>query len=216
MSGQVFPVVDGRVRIEKLELGPFGTNAYIVVCAVTCDSVLIDAPAESRVILDKLQGTNPRYVLITHSHADHTGALEEVYSRLNVPLAAHPADSKPLPVEPDLALQDGDTLACGKLRLDILHTPGHTPGSLCLKIGPYLISGDTLFPGGPGKTWSPAGLEQIIRSITTKIFPLPGDTRVFPGHGLSTTVEKEKEQYARFASRPRDPDLCGGVTWLGS
>jgi hydroxyacylglutathione hydrolase len=205
---------DKRMRLVRLELGPFGTNAYIVVCRETGESILVDAPGEAEVILEQLNGTKPRCILITHSHADHTLALEVLKETLGIPVGAHAADRDGLPVQPDLLLRDGDTVECGRLTLETLHTPGHTPGSLCYKAGHCLLSGDTIFPGGPGKTASPADLQQIICSITEKIFPLPGDTPLYPGHGGFTLVGKEQEQYAQFASRPPDPDLYGDVTWL--
>ena len=204
-----------RMRVIRLELDPFGTNAYLVICRETGDSILVDAPGETKVILAQLKGTNPRYILLTHSHADHTLALEEVKDNLNIPVAAHSADSATLPAQPDRLLSDGDTVQCGRLGIKVLHTPGHTPGSLCFLVGERLICGDTLFPGGPGKTASPADLQQIIRSITEKIFTLPGDTALYPGHGGFTRVQTEQAQYVQFASRPPDPDLCGDVTWLG-
>jgi len=96
----------------------------------------------------------------------------------------------------------------------VLHTPGHTPGSLCFRVGRYLISGDTIFPGGPGRTSSPDDFKQIIKSITEKIFVLPDDTQIYPGHGNSTVLKNEKEEFAVFASRPHEPNLCGEVLWL--
>ncbi|MFC1990687.1 MBL fold metallo-hydrolase [Chloroflexota bacterium] len=209
-------VKDDDIQIEKLELGPFGTNAYVLTCQKTCDSVVVDAPAEANTIIDSLKGTNPRYILLTHNHLDHTGALSELRSRLGVPLAAHAADSKNLPVPPDIQLKDGDTISFGNIKLEVLHTPGHTPGSLCFKTGKYLIAGDTLFPGGPGKTGSPDALQQIIQSITSKIFPLDDDTRVFSGHGVPTILKKEKEEFVVFSSRTHKPDLCGDVLWLSA
>ena len=202
-----------ELLIKKLELGPFGTNCYIFVCRDTRDSILVDAPAEAGKIRSALEETKPRLILLTHGHMDHTGALEEMHSGLGVPLAAHPADSGNLPVKPDGELEDADVIPCGKVALRVLHTPGHTPGSLCFYMGEHLIAGDTIFPGGPGKTWSPEDLDCIIASITGKIFTLPGDTQILPGHGGTTTVAREKELYAAFAARPRDPGLCGDVTW---
>ncbi len=207
---------DDTLQIEKLQLGPFGTNAYIVVCQKTRDSVLVDTPAEANTILERLEGTNPRYILLTHNHMDHVGALSELHSRLKVPLAAHASDSGNLPSKPDMLLNDGDTISVGKLVIDVLHTPGHTPGSLCFKVGSYLISGDTIFTGGPGKSWSPAALKQIINSITEKIFVLPDDTQIYPGHGDSTVLKKEKDEFAVFSSRPHDPGLHGDIVWLKS
>ena len=207
---------DDAIQIERLELGPFGTNAYIVICQKTRDSVLIDAPAESSTIMNRLEGTNPKYILLTHNHMDHIGALAELQAGLKVPLAAHALDARNLPSPPEMLLSDGDTVSFGNLKFEVLHTPGHTPGGLCFKVGRYLISGDTIFPGGPGKTWSPAGFKQIIKSITEKIFVLPNDTQIYPGHGDSTVLKKEKDEFAVFSSRPHNPDLCGEVPWLSS
>ncbi|MFC2002580.1 MBL fold metallo-hydrolase [Chloroflexota bacterium] len=207
---------DGNIQIERLELGFFGTNAYIMTCRKTGDSVVVDAPADASTMIERLKGTNPRYIMLTHSHMDHLGALSELQSKLKVPLAAHAADSKRLPSPPEILLNDGDTVSFGNIKLEVLHTPGHTPGSLCFKAGRYLIAGDTIFPGGPGKTGSPENLKQIIESITSKIFVLPDDTEIYPGHGDSTTVKKAKEEFAVFSSQPHDPNLCGDVLWLTS
>ena len=207
---------DDDVQIERLELGPFGTNAYIVICRKTRDSALIDAPAEASTIMNSLASTNPRYILLTHDHMDHIGALAELHSRLKVPLAVHALDARNLPSSPEMRLNDGDKISLGNLELEVLHTPGHTPGSLCFKVGGYLISGDTIFPGGPGKTWSPGALKQIIKSIAEKILVLPDDTRIYPGHGDATVLKKEKDEFAVFASRPHSPNLCGDVLWLSS
>ncbi|MFC1989475.1 MBL fold metallo-hydrolase [Chloroflexota bacterium] len=202
------------IQIERLELGPYGTNAYIVTCPKTLDSVLIDTPAEASTIMDSLKGTNPKYILLTHNHMDHLGAFSEVRSRLKVPVAAHALDAWNLPSQPEILLNDGDTVSFGNIKLEVLHTPGHTPGSLCFKSGRYLISGDTIFPGGPGKTGSPVRFREIIKSLTGKIFVLPDDTLIYPGHGDSTALKKEKDEFAVFSSRPPDPSLCGDVLWL--
>jgi glyoxylase-like metal-dependent hydrolase (beta-lactamase superfamily II) len=209
-------VEDNAIRVEKLELGPFGTNAYIVTCRRTQDSVLIDAPAEANIITDKLKNTTPKYILLTHNHIDHIGALAQLRAELKVPLAAHASDARNLTSPPEILLNDGDTVWLGELKFTVLHTPGHTPGSLCFGVGRYLISGDTIFPGGPGKTSSPDDFEQIIKSITEKIFVLPDDTQIYPGHGNSTVLKNEKEEFAVFASRPHEPNLCGDVLWLST
>ncbi len=207
---------DDVIQIERLELGSFGTNAYIVICQKTRDSVLIDAPAESNTIMDSLKNTNPKYILLTHNHLDHIGALAELQARLKVPLAVHALDARNLPSPPEILLSDGDTVSLGNLKFEVLHTPGHTPGGLCFKVGHCLISGDTIFPGGAGKTWSPADFRQIVKSITEKIFVLPDDTQIYPGHGDSTVLRKEKDEFTVFSSRPHNPDLCGEVLWLSS
>ena len=207
---------DDDIQIERLELGPFGTNAYIVICQKSRDSMVIDAPAEASTIMERLQGTTPKYILLTHNHMDHLLALAELHSTLKVPLAAHALDTQGLPSPPEILLNDGDTISLGNLKFEVLHTPGHTPGGLCFKAGRYLISGDTIFPGGPGATGSPDAFKQIIKSITEKIFVLPDDTQIYPGHGDATVLKKEKDEFAVFSSRPHDPNLCGSVLWLSS
>jgi hydroxyacylglutathione hydrolase len=209
-------VKDDSLQIEKLSLGPYGTNAYIVTCLKTKASVLVDAPAKAKTIMEKLEGTEVKYILMTHNHMDHTGALVKLHSKLGVPLAAHEADAADLPVKPDMFLNDGDILSVGDLKMSVIHTPGHTPGCICFKVGKYLLSGDTIFNGGPGKSWSPADLKQVIESITTKIFTLPDDTQIFPGHGESTVLKTEKDAYAVFASKTHKPDLYGDIVWLTS
>ncbi len=212
----VVVVKDNNNQIERLELGPWGTNAYVIICRQTRDSVLIDAPADANTILERLKDTNPKYILLTHNHIDHLGALAELRSKLKVPVGAHAADTNILPSSPEMLLNNGDTLSFGNSKLEVFHTPGHTSGSLCFKVGRYLISGDTIFPGGPGKTRSPADLRQIIKSITDRILVLHDDTQIFPGHGDSTILKKEKDEFAVFSSRSHTPNLCGDVLWLSS
>jgi glyoxylase-like metal-dependent hydrolase (beta-lactamase superfamily II) len=204
------------IQIDRLKLGPFDTNSYILTCPLTGDSVLVDVPAEASQILKALKETNPKYILITHNHMDHLGALTEIKSKLRIPIGAHRLDAKGLPLRPEILLEDGEKVPYGKTSLKVLHTPGHTPGSLSFLIGRYLIAGDTIFPGGPGKTRSPADLKLIIESITSKIFVLPDDTTIYPGHGDSTLLRREKEEFGIFSSRSHDPNLFGDVLWLSS
>jgi len=209
-------VKNEAIQIERYELGPFGTNSYIVSCLKTGDSIVVDAPGDAPKVLVHLQQTHPKYILMTHNHMDHTGALKELKSALNVPVAAHTADAARLPVALDMLLTDGDGVTFGNIRLAVMHTPGHTAGSLCFYTEGYLISGDTLFPDGPGKTGSPADFRQIVESLKNKIFSLPDDTQVFPGHGNHTVLGKEKQAFEAFSARPHDPNLCGDVLWSKS
>jgi glyoxylase-like metal-dependent hydrolase (beta-lactamase superfamily II) len=209
-------VNDNDIRIEKLTLGPYETNTYIVVCRKTGESLVVDAPARASEIIASLSGTQPRFILLTHDHYDHTGVLVSLRSRLKVPLATHLESSYQLKTPPEILLKDGDSISLGNLRIDVLHTPGHTPGSLCFIVDQYLLDGDTIFPGGPGRTESPDDFKKILASIKDKIFRLPDDTMLFPGHGDGTTVKKAREEYAVFASRPHPPDLCGDVLWLSA
>jgi len=207
---------DNIIRIEKFELGPFWTNAYIVTCRVSGYSALIDAPADANIIKDKLKNTIPQYILLTHNHMDHTGALAQLRAELKVPLAAHASDATNLTRPPEILLSNGDTVPLGEIKFKVLHTPGHTPGSLCFLVGHYLISGDTIFPGGPGRTSTPDDFKQIINSIKEKIFVLPDDTQIYPGHGNSTVLKNEKKEFDIFTSRPHESNLCGEVLWIST
>ena len=202
------------LKIERLQLGPFGTNAYILLCPETRESAIVDAPAEADKIIARLKDTTPRYILLTHSHVDHIGAMAQLRQELKIPLAAHAADADVLSPPPEIMLEDGDTIDFGKIRMAVSHTPGHTPGGLCFITGRHLLSGDTLFPGGPGRTNTPADFAQIVKSITEKIFTLDDNTQVYPGHGEPTTLKKEKDEFTTFSSRSHRPGLCGDVLWL--
>jgi glyoxylase-like metal-dependent hydrolase (beta-lactamase superfamily II) len=177
---------------------------------------VVDCPAGASAIIESLKGTRPRYILLTHDHYDHTGVIVSLRSRLKVPLATHEASSYLLKTPPEIFLNDGDSIKLGKLNIEIIYTPGHTPGSLCFRVDKYLFAGDTIFPGGPGHTDTPEDFKQIIESITGKIFRLPDDVVILPGHGGETTVAKAKQEYTVFVSRARPQDLCGDVLWASA
>ena len=207
-------IKDDIIQIEQMVLGPWDTNAYIVKCLATMKSVLVDAPAETANIIKSLQDTHPEYLLLTHNHDDHIGALAELRNNLQIPLGAHAADSDRLSAPADISLKNGDLLEFGQAKLEVLHTPGHTLGSLCFKHGKFLFSGDTLFPRGPGRTKTPADFNQIVKSITDKIMVLPDETEIYPGHGEPTTLKRERDEFIPFSSQPYDLGLCGDVLWL--
>lgn len=205
-----------EVEIRSESLPPYDNNCYVLVCPETKESIIIDAPSEPDKIVALAQGTTIKQIVITHNHRDHWGALAALKEKTRAQVAAHPADASALPVALDLPLLGGESLQIGTVRVSVIHTPGHTPGSLCLLAGHHLFTGDTLFPGGPGATRTNAALTQTIQSITSKLFVLPDTTKIYPGHGAGAELGSEKQQYTVFAGKSHDPNLCGDVTWLGS
>lgn len=207
---------DERLSIHKIVASPYANNAYIIVCRATGESVIVDTPREAEKVLQEAQGTRVKAVLITHGHFDHIEGFQGFKNVLETSFAIHREDAPRLPSPPDFNLDDGDIVRVGNLALQVLHTPGHTGGGVCLLLGQHLFAGDTLFPGGPGKTGTFEDFQQIIESITSRLLPLPGETAIHPGHGEDTTVARARAEYTIFAARPHPPDLHGEVLWLES
>lgn len=205
-----------EVEIRKLSVGPYGMNCYILVCSQTTESLIVDPGAEAEKIAKAVEDVKVVGIVITHRHGDHTGALRQTAEYFEVPVMAHPDDAASLPVKPNVLLKEGDDVKFGQQVAKVIHTPGHTAGSFCLLLGKHLIAGDTLFPGGPGNTQSPEAFEQILNTILNKIYTLPADTIIYPGHGEGTTVGASQKEYESFARRPRTPGLCGDVLWASS
>ncbi len=204
---------DGEVRINKINMGPYDNNGYILVCPETNEGIIIDTPAEPEKLLSEIGDVKIGHILITHNHQDHLLGFGEITSSVGAPVGIGTNDASALPQPPALNLEDGNVIKFGNRELQILATPGHTDGAVCLLVGKHLFSGDTLFPGGPGRTRSPEALRQLINSITSKLLVLSDDTVVYPGHGLDTTIGDARREYQGFASRSHPQDLSGDVTW---
>jgi hydroxyacylglutathione hydrolase len=179
------------MTIEQLIVGSLETNCYILKSDKK--AIIIDPGAEPKKILKVVSGFEVQLILVTHRHYDHIEALKEVKKQTKAKAAIHPLDwTKDF----DLKLEDGQQIEFGDDKITVLHTPGHTPGGCCFLIGEYLFSGDTLFPNGPGATSFSGGSEQAIyKSIREKLLVLPDETKVYPGHGLSTTIGNERCLY---------------------
>lgn len=208
---------DSRMRIVKVpHMGPIDNNSYVLSCVETGEAVIIDAPEEPEKLLRELGNVNVKAIIITHQHGDHTAGLKQMTESTGAPVVSHAEDASAIPISPSVQLKDGDTFQVGKLQLLAKHTPGHTPGAMCLLTGSHLFTGDTLFPGGPGKTRSPEAFKQVKDSIVRQLLPLSDDTVVLPGHGDDGIIGKSRELIRDFDSRTHPDDLFGDVDWLKS
>ncbi len=209
---------DDSIVIHKIRCGPYGNNAYILVCPRTNRSIVIDAPPDPGALIEAARETDVQTIIITHKHWDHIEGLEEVARELGAPVAVGEDDADGLPFPPAVLIRDGDEITAGGVTLTAIFTPGHTPGSTCFSFGKHLFTGDTLFPNGPGRTGSPENFRQIIESVTTRLFTLEGVIDEFyPGHGDDDGVLKtEIGKYEVFASKEHPADMEGDVDWLNS
>lgn len=192
------------VEVHKVVVGPYDNNVFVIRCRRTGEAVLIDAANEHELLLEMCRDLGVRRVLETHGHFDHIGAVAEL-REAGYEVAVTSQDAPMLvDVGYDVFLDDAEVVEFGRLRLDAIHTPGHTPGSISFALvgTPLLFTGDTLFPGGPGATHFEGGdFETIIRSIDDRLFTFATETIVLPGHGNDTTIGAERPHLAEWVSR---------------
>lgn len=186
--------------VRKIRVGDMENNTYVLEDPATHDALLVDACFDADAIIAGTEGANVVGIVQTHGHFDHVQVLPELKERLDVPVYAHEGEEYPVAI--DVAVRNGQDIGFGTKRAKVLHTPGHTPGGICLLVGSHLVSGDTLFPGGPGNTFgSDDAFGEIITSIRTQLFVLPDDTRVYPGHGDDTTIGAERPYLDEWIER---------------
>ena len=193
---------DTDVRVDKLVVGPFENNVFVVRSKRTGEAVIVDAANEHELLLDVARATGVHRVLTTHGHWDHIQAVTAMRDA-GIDVGIAEADAEMLPSY-DFIIGDDEVIEVGDLRLRTIHNPGHTPGStsFLLEGHPVLFTGDTLFPGGPGNTKTPEGdFPLILQSIDRRLFTLPADLLVFPGHGLDTTVGTERPHLQEWSDR---------------
>ena len=201
------------MNIKTMQVGPLGTNCYLLEDEHTRAAAVIDpggdgARIEAQLLAD---GAELKLILLTHAHFDHTGGVAELCASLpDVPVYLHPADAAlvgsdvfPAIGAATVPYEDGDTVQLGELAIQVLHTPGHTPGGVCLLVGDALFTGDTLFQGSMGRIDFEGGSYEDIMASLARLAHLPGDFRVLPGHMDASTLERERKTnyYIREALR---------------
>ncbi len=178
-----------RVRVA----GTTEANAYVVACARTGEAVVIDPGADPGKILEQCRGRTVRHILCTHGHRNHAGAKEEVKAATGAATAMAIADAKQYLRAADTYVVDGDRLGFGDFAIQVLATPGHSPGSLCFRVGNHLFTGDTLFRGHMGRPDVPdVDPRRQLISVVSRLLPLAPNTVVYPGHGATTTIGAER------------------------
>ncbi len=208
---------DEALKVERFGVGSYGNNVYLLRDKVQGSCLLIDAAAEGDALLEAIGADRLVAILLTHTHVDHILALEEVRRKSGAPVGIHPLEPETARLRPEISLADGYRIAVGSHELEVLHTPGHTPGSVSLFLPSTLcFCGDTVFPGGPGKTWSPEGFQTLIQSLERKIYTLPPNVLLLPGHGEGISVGDSKKEYEGFRRRLKEEILFGEVHWKES
>lgn len=192
---------DDHLEVRKACVGPWENNVYVVTATATGESVIVDAAAEPETIIRLTAGTAPVAILTTHGHRDHVGAARRISDHYRIPFRMHQADSAIAGLDPDEPIGDGP-IVVGDIEITPIHVPGHTPGSTSFAVAGLILTGDTLFPGGPGNTRGEgSSFAQIISSIEASLFTLGDETLVMPGHGLDTTIGAERPHVGEWVAR---------------
>jgi glyoxylase-like metal-dependent hydrolase (beta-lactamase superfamily II) len=197
------------LTIVKLAVGLLSNNVYLLRCTASGEGLLIDAADEAPRIREMVTFEGPPIsaILTTHRHPDHWQALATIADEAGAAIYAGDADADALPVAVDERLQHGDTITVGDLTLDVIALRGHTPGSVAVLYRdpagvPQLFTGDSLFPGGVGRTTTPADFQSLIDDVEQRIFDvLPDETWVYPGHGDDTTLGVERPHLGEWRAR---------------
>ena len=197
------------------QVGPWGMNTYALICPETSASVLVDPGADPETLAEMLAGSKPTAILLTHTHGDHIGALDEMRTRLGVPVMVHPGphvnDFDP---QASCHLRENDRVQVGNYYLRVQEAPGHCSDQICfvLENDQRAIVGDTIFAGGPGRTRSAHDFRTTLHTLQTLILPWPDEMVCYPGHGLSFRLGDKRAAIQAFIQKDHG-DFCGDATW---
>jgi len=203
-----------NAKLIQKSVGPWPMNTYVVICKETQTSAIIDPGAESDTITSLVDGAKVDKILLTHGHGDHVMALDDIKDATGAPVWLHPKDAANFELSFDFALQGSEIIPVGNLNLKVIHTPGHTPGQCCIDLGDgRIVVGDTIFVGGPGRTWSADDFAITMKTMRNIVFQWPNKTAFYPGHGPSGKIGDERPAFEAFIARGWAKDLEGDVTW---
>ena len=200
----------GPLTVNKVSVGPMDNNAYLLVCTATNEALLVDAANEPERIADLVGAGDSRpelrHLVTTHRHRDHWEALGAVAGMFQTRQIAHPEDAPELPIPMDVLVSQGDVVEFGEIALEVIHLRGHTPGSIALLYRgpdrPHLFTGDSLFPGGHGRTVTVEDHIQLMDDLEERVFgPLPDDTWFYPGHGDDSTLGEQRPHLQEWRDR---------------
>jgi len=190
-----------KLSIVKVKLDR-EVNCYVVSCATTKEAVVIDPGQPVDMIVEQTGNVTVKHILATHGHPGHVGGKDDLKAVTGGETGIHSADAKQFLRSADRYLLDGDELEFGEFKLTVLHTPGHTPGSVCFVVANHAFVGDTILAGGIGRQMPETDLRRQMMSIGTKLLRLPPSTALYPGHGPATSLEREIAQNPIFRGAP--------------
>ncbi len=205
-----------QLKLVTRQVGPWGMNTYALICPDSHQSVLIDPGDDPEILQEMLGSSRPVAILLTHTHVDHIGALPAMREALAVPVMGNDGPHEPggKDIQADRWLRDGDTVSVGEHTLRAVYAPGHIGDQICFVLvdDNRVIVGDTIFDGGPGRTWTSDGFKTTLETLRNVVLPWPDDTACYPGHGPHFRLGDRRSQIEAFLAKDHG-DFFGDATW---
>lgn len=205
-----------KLKLVTRQVGPWGMNTYALICPSSNQSVLIDPGDDPETLHEMLGDSQPVAILLTHTHIDHIGALPEMREALAVPVMGNDGPHEPggKDIQADRWLRDGDTVSVGEHTLRAVYAPGHIGDQICfvLEGDQRIIVGDTIFDGGPGRTWTSEGFKTTLETLRNVVLPWADDTVCYPGHGPHFRLGDRRAAIEAFLAKDHG-DFFGDATW---